>query len=138
MSTSAGNRDYYQRNPEAYKRQLARIRKWHANDRVLRPERTIMHAAKARAKRKGLPFDLEMTDILIPMYCPILGLKLERGVKVQHDASPVLDRMIPALGYVKGNVQVICQRANRIKNDATPDELETIALYVRKTVGPPS
>lgn len=40
--------------------------------------------------------------------------------------SPSLDKINPIKGYVKGNVRVISQRANWLKNDATYEEMETI------------
>jgi len=40
--------------------------------------------------------------------------------------SPSLDRINPALGYVKGNVWVISFKANAIKQNATVQELELL------------
>ena len=34
--------------------------------------------------------------------------------------------MIPELGYIKGNVWVISNKANRIKNNATLEELRLL------------
>ena len=45
-----------------------------------------------------------------------------------------MDRYINEFGYVPGNVFVISQRANRIKSDATANELVAIAAYA---VSPP-
>lgn len=83
------------------------------------------------AKKRGLTFDIEVSDIVIPDACPLLGIPLSHGVGHSHAASPSLDRIDPSKGYVKGNVWVISSRANAIKNDATPDELERIAKAVR-------
>ena len=41
-----------------------------------------------------------------------------------------IDRIDSTKGYEKGNVWVISGRANRIKNDATPEELMRIATLV--------
>ncbi|WP_145960516.1 hypothetical protein [Novosphingobium meiothermophilum] len=43
--------------------------------------------------------------------------------------SPSLDRIEPELGYVPGNTIVISNRANRLKSDATIDELRAIASF---------
>jgi hypothetical protein len=52
------------------------------------------------------------------------------------DASPELDRIVPSLGYVKGNVLVVSRRANRIKTDATVEELQQVAsFYAALTAG---
>ena len=36
--------------------------------------------------------------------------------------SPSLDRLIPEKGYTKSNVQFISFKANRIKNNGSPDQ----------------
>ena len=90
-----------------------------------------MYGAKGRAKKLGLEFNLTIEDIIIPEFCPVLGIKLKQSFGNLSDASPSLDRIVPELGYVKGNVKVISNRANTIKNNATLSELEKIAEYVR-------
>jgi hypothetical protein len=83
---------------------------------------------KKRAKQKGTLFDLDIEDIPeIPVYCPILNIKLKaNNISAPLDSSPSLDRINPKLGYIKGNVRIICNRANRIKSDATLEELKLI------------
>jgi hypothetical protein len=90
----------------------------------------MLGSAKERAAKKGLPFSLTKDDIAIPSHCPILGVPLKRGTKCFHDYSPSLDRIIPELGYVPGNIQVISHRANRIKTDANPEEVMLVAQYM--------
>lgn len=88
----------------------------------------IIRSAKRRAALKHIPFDVDYTDIQIPEYCPLLGIKLNKhvGDGGRYDDSPSLDRIVPELGYVRGNVWVISDRANRIKSDATLDELQLL------------
>lgn len=101
---------------------------YHTKDQQSR----LLWAAKKRAKAKGLPFNLDRADIIIPEYCPYLKIKLEgcvpRGSLRRQVAS--LDRIIPELGYVKGNIQVISHLANTMKNDATESELILFAKEV--------
>lgn len=94
---------------------------------------------RQRSKRAGIPFDLEPSDIVIPERCPILGIALDgQGTRDSRpDGTPSLDKVIPALGYVKGNVRVISMRANRIKDNATLEEIEAIARYMRESITPP-
>ena len=72
---------------------------------------------------------LELPDIQIPEICPVLGIRLERGNRGGCAASASLDRIVPELGYTKGNVHVISLRANRLKSDATPAELRLVADF---------
>jgi hypothetical protein len=90
--------------------------------------------AKMRARRDGLAFNLEVGDIAIPEVCPLLGVPLHVGARGILDNSPSIDRFDSSLGYVKGNIWVISHRANRIKADATIDELERILTALRLKV----
>lgn len=88
------------------------------------------HRLKSKAKRKRIPFDLELGDFVIPSHCPVLGIKLEASPSSSpHDASPSIDRVNPKKGYVKGNVIVVSAKANRIKSDATIEELKRVVEY---------
>lgn len=74
-------------------------------------------------------------SINIPDICPILGIVLnydgnEYSGWVRDDLSPSIDRIDSNKGYIKDNIQVISWRANRIKNDSTPEELLKIANYM--------
>lgn len=94
-----------------------------------RAARALFFGARSRAKARALPFDLTVDDINVPDFCPVLGIELIHGKEHPHDHSPTLDRIIPAKGYVKGNVVVISMRANRLKNNATIHELGRLARF---------
>lgn len=85
-----------------------------------------------RARLKGYEYDLVVSDISIPTLCPVLGMPLVVGVGKQTDASPSLDRIYSTRGYVRGNVQVISLKANRIKNNATLAELAAVLSHMEK------
>jgi hypothetical protein len=93
-----------------------------------KPELIMYTRIKGKAKRMSIPFDLELSDIVIPSICPALGVPLVIGERSPY--NPSLDRIDPKKGYVKGNVVVISKRANTIKNDATADELRKVATFV--------
>lgn len=99
------------------------VKPYHAKWQKQNPERILMYSAKQRAKKNNLPFNLSIEDIIIPEKCPLLGIDLILDNDRTQPDSPSLDRLIPDLGYVKGNVLVVSHRANTIKNNATPDEL---------------
>lgn len=94
-------------------------------------------AAKGNAKRQDLPFNLDISDIVIPKYCPILGIRLKldgNGETRMH--SPSLDKVIPEKGYVKGNVCVISFQANRMKQDLTIPTILRLYDYMKKNYDP--
>ena len=90
----------------------------------------MLAGAKSRAKDKGLMFNLHYDDVQIPNLCPILKIPLipSQGMS---DGSPSLDRMVPYLGYTKGNVKVISMLANRVKTNATSAQIAAVLEYVR-------
>lgn len=89
--------------------------------------RLVLKGAKTRAKRDGIPFDIDLTDINIPAICPVLKIPIQPNKgSGWHDSSPSLDRIHNSKGYTKGNVRVISNRANRLKADATLSELKLI------------
>ena len=92
-------------------------------------------SARRRAEDKGLPFNLIKQDIadVWPKddYCPALriALKIRRGRGGPTDNSPNLDRIIPHLGYVKGNIAVVCRLANQIMSSARPSEVIKVGKW---------
>ena len=87
----------------------------------------------------GVPFDLEPQDIkdklnLAGSKCAVLGVDMEiskLGSK-NNNLTPSIDRIDPKKGYVKGNIIVVSMRANRIKTDATVDEIRKVANFYDK------
>jgi hypothetical protein len=106
-----------------------------ANYRIKHPERVLCSMAKRRAKDKGLEFNIDRTDIDIPIICPILGIPIVKVyIKGKNPGptsnSPSLDRIDNSKGYVKGNVRVISHKANTMKHNASPIELIRFAEWV--------
>ena len=99
------------------------------------PKSVMLYSAKQRAKKNNLDFDITENDFEIPEYCPILGLKLTSEEGKPSDSSASLDKIIPELGYVVGNIQVISRLANMMKNKATIEQLKLFALWVNNNFG---
>lgn len=135
-------------SPEQAAQQKERRLKWNAEHREARqearrklytekPEISVLSNIKSRARKAGLPFNLTIEDVMPPEFCPILGIKLERNRAEgrnagPHEFSPSVDRIIPELGYVKGNVIVISQLANAIKQNATPEQIRKVADFYER------
>ena len=58
------------------------------------------------------------------------GIPLIRGEKRWSDDSPTIDRIDNTRGYVKGNISIISFRANKLKGDATIQEMYDILKYM--------
>ncbi len=119
-------RAWFDRNPDYLRSYYNRKRKTY-----------LVQQAGRRALKLGLPFSISEEDFEIPETCPVLGIELmlnARGSFNPH--SPSLDRIVPELGYVKGNVRIVSNRANLLKRDASLEELEALAAYVRRETRP--
>jgi len=99
------------------------------------PELKMWRRAANRAKEQQLAFDILVDDIVIPDVCPVLGIPLviNKGKSGGGNNSPSLDKIIPELGYVRGNIQVISQLANVMKFNATKEQLLLFANWVIET-----
>lgn len=93
--------------------------------RRAQPEKEIFRRARERAKKTGVAFDLT-SPLAIPSHCPALGIPLKAG-GTRSANSPSLDRIDPLKGYVRGNVRIICDRANRLKGNRTLAECISLA-----------
>lgn len=103
--------------------------------RLNNPERFMHSRAKSRAKIRGIEFNIDKSDIEIPIICPILGIPIIKEYKKgkKHGPSsnsPSLDRIDNSKGYVKGNVRVISHKANTMKHNATKEELIMFAKWI--------
>jgi len=113
-------REYVKRNKDAVR---SRERVQDKERRRKDPRKTMVDNARRRAKLKGLAFDITFEDIVIPNVCPVLGIPLYVTTGHPKANSPSLDKYIPSKGYIKGNIHIISQRANLMKNDATTEEV---------------
>jgi len=90
---------------------------------------------KRRALDKGLPFDLDLDylESIATDCCPVFKTPFVWGMYkagTTHKGTATVDRVIPELGYVKGNVVFISHQANTIKSNATEKELYTVADWL--------
>ncbi len=96
------------------------------------PLSVILRHARKRAKEKDIPFDIEASDLEVPKFCPVLGIELCVNDSHAKDNSISLDRIVPELGYVRGNVAIISYKANTIKNNASIEDLEKVLKWLKE------
>lgn len=117
----------------------AKVGKWYraGGGTLLHAQRTsrlphvMWSGARVRARRAGLEFTITPGDIRIPERCPILGFVMVRAGGTRC-LSPSVDRLDNSRGYVRGNVWVISDRANRLKSDATLSELRLLVSSLER------
>ena len=150
---------YVEKNPEIikaekqryYARNAEKLRKYYSDnrERILATAkesrtgkegyiRTMLNSAKARAKRKGWDFDLELNALLgiAGDCCPVDGLPFDWDRQLEIDNAlpltvPSLDRIDSSRGYTKDNVMIIGDKWNRWKSNMGLDDLEQLIQYVR-------
>jgi hypothetical protein len=92
-------------------------------------------ARKQKAIKLRIPFTIEFDQLEQPKYCPILGLELNygwSGLNRRDPSKASIDKLIPELGYVPGNVFVISWRANKLKCDMSLQEIEKMLKYIKE------
>lgn len=108
---------YYQKNKEKIK---ATALAWLGEHQEVR----LYNSCKINAKNRNIPFTLKLEDIEIPERCPLLGIKLTNIMgKGRQQTNASIDRIDSSKGYSKDNIQIISDLANRMKQEATPEQL---------------
>lgn len=134
-------KEYYANNKEKrkevgqryYNKNKDKINALAKQKRYASPEKNIFLKVKHKCKQSGQEFSIQLEDIIIPEYCPLLGIKLDpTGAR---DSLPSLDRKDNSKGYIPGNVWVISVLANTMKNKATKEQLMSFAHNILKFVG---
>jgi hypothetical protein len=98
--------------------------------RIKRPLSHLLIRARNRATARGREFSITLDDLYIPEICPLLGVPLSL-TDPNTAYRPSIDRIDSNKGYIPGNVWVVSNRANRLKSDATADELIRIGLALK-------
>lgn len=122
------------RQCEAKRNKISGIEKWESEISK------IHRKAKDRAKVRGLDFSLSKDDLrqLIreqKFCCPVSGLPFSLG---KSDAgrrqpfAPSLDRIDNRLGYVPGNIRLVCVIVNLARADFSDDEFRVMCMAVAK------
>lgn len=107
-------------------------RPYRKKENSITPERrhleTLLAASKKRALQRGLVWEIDIDKLKIPTTCPYLGVPLTyiRGEgRLQSNIS--IDRIDSSKGYTMDNVEFISDLANRMKQEATQEQLISFA-----------
>lgn len=96
---------------------------------------SLIKSAGSRAKARRIPFYLNTLDLYklynfkIPKRCSIFKYVVLNYYNTNNlilDYSPSLDRIVPELGYVKGNVRIISHRANACLGNLSLKEAKAV------------
>lgn len=93
------------------------------------PEKRMCAKIRNRCKRDNIYFGIKPEDLAIPETCPVLGIPLDGSSK---DHLPSVDRFDPTKGYTPENINVISNRANTLKRNATLSEIEKLYVWMKK------
>lgn len=112
---------------EAYVKIQERAKKYLVDNQEVR----LYHCAKQRASRSNIEFSITIDDIVIPDICPLLKIPLTNIMSKGRIASNAsIDRIDSNKGYTKDNIQVISDLANRMKQNATKEQLITFSRSI--------
>jgi len=97
----------------------------------------LIVAAKQRATRDKVPFNLTFEKDgaylmkSLQKGCPVYGFSFSRKGS-RNDSSASLDKFLPILGYVTGNICIISWKANKIKSDAKcSEDVKAVADWMK-------
>ncbi len=124
----AGQQSTQQYRRDKMKRKEQRLESYNKN-----PQLYIWEQTRSRAKQYQLDFNITPEDIVIPTHCPIFGIPLIKSM-IRTENTPSIDRIDPTHGYIKGNIQIISMRANRLKSNMTLSEIKALYEYVNQKV----
>jgi hypothetical protein len=114
----------YHKHPEKY-RERSRA------SRENNPARRLITSTKRTAKIKNLEHNITAEDLVLPKFCPLLGIEIDYSAgNGKNLSNPSVDRIDPTKGYIKGNVEVMSMFANIMKSKASNEQLITFAKNV--------
>ena len=118
-------------------REAERLRR--EREPVLVRAQRLRDGMRERARDSGLPFDSDVFTVAMLVEwlalqpeCECCGQPFDFSPNPSgraRDRAPSLDRVRPSMGYVFGNVALLCWRCNNLKRDAGPEELALVARW---------
>ena len=127
-------RQYKTKNADKIRIRIAQCR---TQDPIRFRAVTALTSIRKRSKKNNVFVDITQQN-LIDMQnesdtCPCCFEPFDFSVDGSHNPhSPSVDRMIPELGYVPGNVKMICSGCNTRKNSSSIEQIKQILRYMEK------
>lgn len=91
------------------------------------PKQVRFSRWRASAKAQEIDFTITEDDLDWPVKCPYLDIELNYSTDNLSDNVASLDKIVPELGYVPGNVQIISNLANKMKSSASKEQILTFS-----------
>lgn len=101
--------------------------------------RYLASSCSGAARKRGLTCDLD-ADYLLDLFekqkgrCYWLGIPMVPSVESRNPARPSVDRLVPTLGYVRGNVVLSTQFANMGRNACPADRFADFVAELRRAL----
>lgn len=94
----------------------------------------VLSHLRQSAKKRNLKFNLtlcDLEDLSYPITCPILDIPIDYESRGYGEFKPSIDRIDSDMGYEQGNIQVMTVKANRMKSNASLDELIQFSKFYK-------
>lgn len=108
---------------------MNRHRAW----REQNPAKVLLYQAKRRARLKGVPFGLTLSDVealFAAGRCEYCGIQVGMYGLGGQPQSASLDRLVPSVGYTPANTILACHKDNSAKSEHTPETLRAWATKI--------
>ena len=110
---------------EGQLRKYEKKQKWRAENPKLNWATDCLRGSKFRAKNRGMEHDLTVEWLVANLKerCPVLDIPFSFARKKHWYDSPTVDRVDNTKGYTQANCWIISGRANRLKGEASLEEM---------------
>lgn len=103
------------------------------------PWKSLHHGSKARGQEHTISEeDVRIAYEITNGHCPVEGcgksFRLDGNRQGDRYSAPSLDRIDNNLGYVPGNIWVICFECNSIKRNYSPERLRGLAESIDRAL----
>jgi len=100
---------------------------------------TVWRGRIDSARKKNIPYEEDaFYTLTIPKVCPIINLKIDWINKKigGADDAPSIDKIIPARGYIKGNIRIISFAGNKYLSNLLdhPDRIRPLRNYLNTLI----